>query len=174
MTDVQKKTAGIAVTSLVLGILGFFCLGPLGAIPAVICGHVAMSRIRASAGTLQGEGMALAGLIMGYVGIALMVLVLPMFAAIAIPSFVKAREMSQKNACVNNMRVIDNAKMQATVENDYADGDTIPDAEISKQLTGLVCPKGGQYTVNVVGKDPECSVHGALHQSSESPPSRAE
>ena len=45
MTDVQKKTAGIAITSLVLGIVGlltiWLCgLGALCAIPAVICGHI--------------------------------------------------------------------------------------------------------------------------------------
>ena len=46
MTETQKKTVGLAIASLVLGILGFVALGILVAIPAVICGHMAKSRIK--------------------------------------------------------------------------------------------------------------------------------
>ncbi|MDO9542545.1 MAG: DUF4190 domain-containing protein [Kiritimatiellia bacterium] len=171
MTDIQKKTAGIAITSLVFGILGLVCLGPLGAIPAVICGHVAKSRIKASAGSLEGDGLALAGLILGYVSIGLMVVLLPIYAAIAIPAFVKARDVAQRNACVNNMRMIDLAKKQAAQERNYPDGTTVPDNQISEclkpegaqsGLAGLKCPKGGSYTINPIGKAPACSEHGEL------------
>lgn len=65
-------TSGLAIASLVCGIVGatlcYFCA--LAGIPAVICGHMALSRIRNSPGT-QGRGMALAGLILGYVWIGL-------------------------------------------------------------------------------------------------------
>jgi type II secretion system protein G len=95
MTEEQKRTVGVAVASLVLGILGFVLLGPLGAIPAVICGHIAKSKIKRDPEHLTGDGMALAGLIMGYVQIGLMVVMVPLMAAIAIPSFVKARSQAQ-------------------------------------------------------------------------------
>jgi len=95
MTEQQKRTVGIAIASLVLGILGFVLIGPLGAIPAVICGHVAKSKIKRDPEHLTGDGMALAGLIMGYVQIGLMVVMIPLLAAIAIPSFVKARSQAQ-------------------------------------------------------------------------------
>src|SRR6266550_1409266 len=97
------KNSSLAIWSLVLGILGLlfllFCIGPLFAIPAVICGHIAHGRIKRSAGALEGQGMALAGLITGYVTIGLAVFFIPFMAAIAIPNFVKARDTAQKNTC---------------------------------------------------------------------------
>ncbi|HUU09994.1 MAG TPA: DUF4190 domain-containing protein, partial [Phycisphaerae bacterium] len=61
------KTNGLAIASLILGILSMICLGALAGIPAVICGHVAMGRIRASGE--GGRGMAIGGLVMGYISI---------------------------------------------------------------------------------------------------------
>jgi len=166
MTGAQKKTAGLAIASLVLGIAGMLMIGPLGAIPAVICGHMALSRIKSSEGELEGHGLAVAGLVMGYVSIGLMVIMIPMCAAIAIPSFVKARDVSQLNACINNMRMIDSGKEQAAMAHRYSDGQSIPEQEVSKYIKGglesLYCPAGGVYTANPVGEDPECSTHGAL------------
>jgi hypothetical protein len=66
-----------AIWSLVLGILSFVCLGIFGAIPAIICGHVARSTIRKSHGLLRGEGLALAGLILGYVALVLNIILIP-------------------------------------------------------------------------------------------------
>ena len=163
------KTAGIAIASLVLGIVGITCLGPLGAIPAVICGHVGLSRIKKSGGALQGQGLALAGLILGYVSIGLMIVLIPLYAAIAIPSFVKARDMSQQNACVNNMRMLDAAKEQVAMEEGLYEGATVTEDQISAYIKsgyqGLTCPKAGEYTLNPVGVSPECSVHGSLDET---------
>lgn len=58
-------TSGLAIISLVLGIMGFVFF--LTALPAVICGHIARAKIKGARGALSGAGMALAGLIMGYV-----------------------------------------------------------------------------------------------------------
>jgi hypothetical protein len=76
---ITPPTAGAAITAMVLGITGLaFMLGcgffalPLP-ILAVVFGHVARAKIARSAGTMQGAGMAMSGLIMGYVGIALMI-----------------------------------------------------------------------------------------------------
>ena len=80
------KTSAHAIWSLVLGILSFLCFGLFTGIPAVICGHVARSKIRQSQGSLTGGGMALAGLILGYIGI--VVTTLGILAAIAIPNFI--------------------------------------------------------------------------------------
>lgn len=112
MTATQKQTIGVAIASLVLGILGLICIGPLGSIPAIICGHVAKSRINKNPDALTGDGMALAGLILGYVQIGVMVFMLPLMTAIAIPSFMRARTTSQANACINNLRQIESAKEQ--------------------------------------------------------------
>ena len=108
------RTSPLAIWSLVLGILGVVlllaCIGPLFAIPAIICGHLAYSRVRQSGGVLKGEGMALAGLITGYVSVVLGVVCIPLLLAIAIPNFVKARETAHKNMCLKNLRRIDGAK----------------------------------------------------------------
>ena len=110
----QPKTPALAIWSLVLGILALVfllvCISPLFAIPGVICAHMAYSRIKRSGGALGGEGMALAGLVTNYVSIGLSVFLVPMMLAIAIPNFVKARQTSQMNACINNLRQIDGAK----------------------------------------------------------------
>jgi Tfp pilus assembly protein PilE len=84
------KTSAHAIWSLVLGILSLLCFGFLAGIPAVICGHVARSNIRESQGALTGGGMALAGLILGYIG--LVITTLSILAAIAIPNFIAYRE----------------------------------------------------------------------------------
>jgi len=65
------STSTTAIISLIGGIAGFTFLPFLGSIVAVICGHMAKSEIKKSIGTVGGSGMATAGLILGYLGIAL-------------------------------------------------------------------------------------------------------
>ncbi len=62
------QTSGLAIASLV-----FSLLGPIGSIPAVICGHIALRKIRKEA-TVKGYGLALAGLIIGYIGLGLSIM----------------------------------------------------------------------------------------------------
>jgi len=62
-----------ANAALILGILSLVCLGPLAGIPAIICGHLARGRIARSGGSVGGSGQALAGLVMGYVSLLLLV-----------------------------------------------------------------------------------------------------
>jgi hypothetical protein len=161
-TPVQPKNSGLAVWSLVLGILSLTCFWLLTAIPAVICGHVAYSRIRRSAGALSGEGLALGGLITGYIGIALSIFVLPLLAAIAIPNFVKARSTAQMNACISNLRQIDGAIQLWAVENKKPENAHVTFNDISPYLkTTLVCPAGGttfgdSYSITTVGQRPTC------------------
>lgn len=69
---VALPTSGLAIAALVCGILSLLScyINGLFAIPAVICGHMALKRIRPDAQPLQGgRGMAIAGLICGYIGI---------------------------------------------------------------------------------------------------------
>jgi hypothetical protein len=67
MNTVYPRTNSLAVVSLVFGILAYVCLPGLGALVAVICGHSARSEIRhAPPGSVEGDGMAVAGLILGW------------------------------------------------------------------------------------------------------------
>jgi hypothetical protein len=64
-------TNGLAIASMVCGILGVVTcyFGGLFGLPAVICGHMAISAIRQSPLPMGGRGMAIAGLVTGYLGI---------------------------------------------------------------------------------------------------------
>ncbi len=61
-----RPTSGLAITSLVLGLLGWTLLPFLGSLGAVICGHMARAEIRRNAATMDGDGFAIAGLVLGW------------------------------------------------------------------------------------------------------------
>ena len=61
-----RKTSTLAIVSLVAGILGWTLLPWLGSIGAIITGHMARGEIRRSAGTIDGDGFAIAGLVLGW------------------------------------------------------------------------------------------------------------
>jgi len=63
-----QRTNSMATAALVLAVLEFFTMG-LTAIPAIICGHIARSQIRRT--SEQGDGMAVAGLVFGYLAVGL-------------------------------------------------------------------------------------------------------
>jgi hypothetical protein len=68
MNATVARTSTLAVVSLIFGILCWIGLPFIGALVAIICGHSARSEIRnAAPGTVEGDGMALAGLILGWV-----------------------------------------------------------------------------------------------------------
>lgn len=68
-------TSGMAVASLVMGILSFTFFPGLPAILAVIFGHSALSTIRTSQGRISGHGLAVAGLVLGYIWVGLLLVV---------------------------------------------------------------------------------------------------
>ena len=162
----QPKTSALAVWSLVLGILSLTCFTIFTAIPGVICGHKALSKIKRSGGELAGQGLALAGLVTGYIGIARAILFIPLMLAIAIPNFVMARNTSMRNACINNLRQIDGANNQWALENNKEIGTPVTEADIKPYIkpdaSGNLpkCPAGGTYTIGKVGEPPTCSVPG--------------
>jgi hypothetical protein len=77
------RTSGTAIASLVFGIVCWVGVPFIGALVAVICGHLARGEIRrAQPGSVEGDGLAIAGLILGYVQLALIVLMLLLFLAV--------------------------------------------------------------------------------------------
>jgi hypothetical protein len=72
---VYRSTSSLAIVSLVFGVITWFMLPFVGAIVAIVCGHMARTEIRrAPAGTLEGDGLAVAGMVLGYIHLALMCL----------------------------------------------------------------------------------------------------
>ena len=101
------------------------------------------------------------------VEIMIVVAIIGLLAAIAIPNFVKARATSQANACINNMRQIDGAAQQWALEKGKKTLDTInmavdltPYIKLNSASSIPVCPAGGSYTVGAVGAIPQvtCSL----------------
>jgi len=96
------------------------------------------------------------------VEIMIVVAIIGLLAAIAIPNFVKARQTAQKNACINNLKQIDGAKEQWALEKKKSAGSAAVDAEINDYIKGGApkCPAGGSYTYNAVDTPPACSIDG--------------
>jgi competence protein ComGC len=118
-------TSGKAIVSLICGILFLFLPA---SILAIIFGHLSLSEIRKSAGRLQGQGLAIAGLVLGYLGIAFIPIVL-IIAAIAIPNLLRARMAANEASAVASVRTI------VTAEVSYAT--THPDAGFTCSLSDL-------------------------------------
>ena len=79
---IAGQTSGWAIFSLIAGILAWLGVFGLGGIAAVIAGHIAKSEINASRGQISGTGMATAGLVMGYLNIALALVGICLFVLI--------------------------------------------------------------------------------------------
>jgi prepilin-type N-terminal cleavage/methylation domain-containing protein len=95
------------------------------------------------------------------VEIMIVVAIIGLLAAIAIPSFVKARATSQQNACINNLRQIDSAKEQWALAQKKTNGeavDTVGADEYIKGDTTPTCPGGGTYYYGALPTPPDCSI----------------
>jgi hypothetical protein len=86
-----RATSNTALASLICGILGWSLLPLIGSVLAIVLGHMAKNEIKASGGTLGGDGLATIGLILGYGSIALALLgaiigtILALFFGLALP-----------------------------------------------------------------------------------------
>lgn len=95
------------------------------------------------------------------VEIMIVVAIIGLLAAIAIPNFVKARTISQKNACIANLKQVEGAKATWALENKKNNADT----PLTTDLYGAnlyirdepKCPAGGAYTIGAVDTKPTCS-----------------
>ena len=94
--------------------------------------------------------------------IMIVVLIIGILLAIAVPNFMNARETSRAKACVSNLKQIDAAKEQWAMDHDATNGGAVVDSEVNGYIKGGAphCPSGGTYTYNAVGTDPTCSVGG--------------
>lgn len=99
------------------------------------------------------------------VEIMIVVAIIGLLAAIAIPNFVSARARAQASACINNLRQIDGAANQFALERGKKTGDTInfptdltPYIKLNASGSIPPCPAGGNYTDEKVGNLPQCSL----------------
>jgi type II secretory pathway pseudopilin PulG len=152
---VEAQTDGKAIGSLVCGILSVTILSCLAGIPAIILGHMSRSAIRKSLGQLKGEGMALAGLILGYVSLAIIPVIL-IIATISIPSLLRSRQAANESAAVANLRTINTAEVTylSVKGGTYGDLDALIesgllDTRFNGGVSGYdfhIVTEGGDYT----------------------------
>jgi prepilin-type N-terminal cleavage/methylation domain-containing protein len=98
------------------------------------------------------------------VEIMIVVAIIGLLAAIAIPNFIRARDSAGSNTCINNLRLIDAAKEQYAMENSIAAGTATTSDNCTPYLRNNVfpvCPSAGIYSTNPVGTLAVCSLSGA-------------
>ena len=127
----QAETSSKALISLVCGLLFFV---PLAFVAAIVFGHLGLSEIRRSAGRLKGEGIAIAGLVLGYLWIAGIPIML-ILTAIAIPNLQRARIAANEVSAIAAVRTITAAETSyAAAHTDEGYTCSLP----SLQQTGLI------------------------------------
>jgi len=107
------ETSGKATASLISGIAAYVVAPFIGAIAAVVLGHLGLSEIKKSAGRLKGDGMAIAGLVLGYLQIAGLPFIL-IIAAIAIPNLLRPKMAANEASAVGSLRTITTASAAAS------------------------------------------------------------
>ncbi len=144
--DQPQKTSGLAIASLVLGILGLFCFG-LTAVVGLVLGIVALVKINKSQGRLAGKGIAIAGIATS----GAFLLMLPLFAAMLLPALAKAKEKAQAINCVNNVKQLSLAVRLYAMDSN----DKFPSAT---NWCDLILTNVGSATVFVcpLGSNPRC------------------
>ena len=94
------------------------------------------------------------------VEIMIVVAIITILAAIAVPNFQQSRTAARRGACINNLRLIDAAKEQYALANNKDSTTTPTSADITPHLkSGALpeCPSGGAYTIAAIGTKPTCS-----------------
>ena len=105
------------------------------------------------------------------VEIMIVVAIIGLLAAIAIPSFIKARQESQTKSCINNLRIMDAGKEQAAMEMGWSGTQAIgtgtsQETNVLAYVKGNdtpVCPAHGTYTWGAIGTDPSCTLTSSGH-----------
>ena len=96
------------------------------------------------------------------VEIMIVVAIIGLLAAVAIPNLVKARKQAQKTACIANLKAIEGAKSVWALENRKTDQDVPTDADLfgpDKNIRDKPqCPAGGTYDLKAVAERPTCSI----------------
>lgn len=106
------------------------------------------------------------------VEVMIVVAIVGLLAAIAIPNFVDARETAQTTTCIANLKAMQAAKQQWATDNRKSEDDVPKNADLFGAVLYMkalpVCPAGGKYKLKAISKNPTCSIND--HQLSETSP----
>jgi hypothetical protein len=131
----------IAIWSLILAILSFTCGWLFTAIPAVICGHIAWSKIRKSGGTLGGKNIAVAGLILGYIGLAISIMGIPLLVSMIQSDRERLRQLATERKEITS----DDGKLKVTTS-----GFWVKRSDLNKRASLQAAYKGKEMYVIVI------------------------
>lgn len=110
----EKLKKGLAIASLVIGIVDLFTLGLLGvgAIVGITLAIVAMNKAKQNPNEYGGRGMAMAGLVTSIVSVLIIVIIVPigMVAAIAVPNLLASRRAANEGASIAALRTLHSAE----------------------------------------------------------------
>jgi hypothetical protein len=137
----QKPSTALAITSLVLGIFSVICFGLLTGLPAIITGHISKNRAAKDPTRFGGAGLALAGLILGYVSILTTVFLVAVLAGMMLPAFAKAKDRAQSIHCINNLKQVAlGARLYANDRNGKFPAEFLEMKEHLGSPAVLICP----------------------------------
>ena len=148
----QKK--GLAITSLVLGIIGFFTFGlfGVGAIISIVLAVMAMNRVKSEPWRYGGRGIAIAGLVLSITSLVTAVPV-GIIAAIAIPNLLQARIAANEGLAIKSLRTICAAEMtyQAQFQK-YGTLEELAAASLIDPSLASGTKSGYRFTVTLTGE----------------------
>ena len=136
-----SRISALAIWSLILALLSFTCGWFFTAIPAVICGHIARSKIRKSAGALGGKNIATAGLILGYIALVICIMGIPLLVSM----IQSDRERAQRLATERKEIASDDGKIKVMVPGTWT---KLP--ELNKQASLQVGNKSKEVYLIVI------------------------
>lgn len=92
----------------------------------------------------------------------IVVMIIGILSAIAMPQWIRARATARTNSCLENLRKTEEAKDLYAMENHKSNGDTATQANLVPNYIKVmpICPESGTITINVIGTPASCSVHG--------------
>jgi len=140
---IVKKSSAYAIYSVVLALLGFV-FWPIGSIPAIFFGVVALWSIKRNPSANTGKKLATVGLVLGFTGL----IVMPLFIAYVIKS-----QIPKSARCILNMSTAQKLVLKHAEIRNLKPGDPISLDDISAALDvaeffqRVECPTGGTYTV---------------------------
>lgn len=146
--QVPPATSGLAIASMICGIVSFF-VWIIGSLAAIICGHIALSKIKKSGNQLQGKGMALAGVICGYLTLAIGVTVL----TVAIVTPFMMHKQAKERATTDTQNAIEIHRLLKEYERDHgqfpATLSELVDKKYASSISHLQPQRGGNWNYYV-------------------------
>lgn len=98
--------------------------------------------------------------------IMIVVLIISVLLAIAIPNLVRARVITQEKSCISNLDKIEGGKEQFVMEHNKSASDAVDFTDLVPDYIRAMpeCPSGGEYAVEAIDSMPTCTVSGHLYQ----------